>query len=134
MQSVLVRQMQTEAKPSKEETRRELCFKIRKYLFFRLSLYIRVKYSIFTKDYHRLKNNFHATFMNKKKEQKWLLLVFMLALSRKLFIDDQIYILSVLSEVELKLFKLTISQLPMDFVIMMQFLLIFIMPNLFVQH
>lgn len=29
--------------------------------------------------------------MNEKKERKWLLLVFMLALSRKLFIDDQIY-------------------------------------------
>lgn len=40
--------------------------------------------------------------MNEKKEQKWLLLVFKLALSHKLFIDDQIYFIC-LSEVELKL-------------------------------
>lgn len=50
----------------------------------------------------------------------------MLALSRKLFIDDQKYILFVLSKVELKLFQLSTSQLgaygPMDFVTMMQFL------------
>lgn len=59
--------------------------------------------------------------MNAKKEQKWLLLVFKLALSHTLFIDDQIYFIC-LSEVELKLFKLTTSQLPMDFVTMMQFL------------
>lgn len=42
-------------------------------------------------DYHRLKNNFHATFMNKKEEQKWFFLIFMLALSGKLFIDGLIY-------------------------------------------
>lgn len=61
--------------------------------------------------------------MNEKKERKWLLLVFMLALSRKLFIDDKIYFICFIrSWVEVIQTYYRTSQLPMDFVTMMQFL------------